>query len=327
VPTPITDDDGLAGALADSGLVGYVTEVRADPGPPASAVGAAALRTGARERAAARPPGPEMYRVRDFTVPGSPAVSVRLYEPAPDARPLVVYFHGGGWVFGDLASHDRPCRRLAHSADVTVLAVDYRRAPEDPWPSAIEDALAVVRWVRTGNGPVSADAGIALAGDSAGGSIAALTCLWLRDAGERQPDLQVMAYADLDLTLAQPSMEINGHGWGFDIEDARWYAEQWVPDADRRSDPRVSPLFEPDLRGVAPAVIVTAEHDIVRDEGNAYAAALAAAGVPVTHRCEPGQVHGFINLDGVSDAARDAGERLWGDIGRLLHAQRHRSQG
>jgi acetyl esterase len=261
-----------------------------------------------------------MHRVRDFTVPGSPAVAVRLYEPAPASRPLVVYFHGGGWVFGDLASHDRPCRRLAHAADVSVLAVDYRRAPEEPWPAAIEEALAVVRWVRSGNAPVSADAGVALAGDSAGGSIAALTCLWLRDAGERQPDLQVMAYADLDLTLAQPSMELNGHGWGFDIEDARWYADQWVADADRRSDPRVSPLFEPDLRGLASAVIVTAEHDIVRDEGNAYAAGLAAAGVPVAHRCEPGQVHGFVNLDSISHAAHDAGERLWQDIGRLLHA-------
>jgi acetyl esterase len=168
---------------------------------------------------------------------------------------------------------------------------------------------------------------MALAGDSAGGSIAALTCLWLRDAGERQPDLQVMAYADLDLTLAQPSVELNGHGWGFDIEDARWYAEQWVPDQDRRSDPRVSPLFEPYLGGLAPAVIVTAEHDITRDEGNAYAAALAAAGVPVVHRCEPGQVHGFINLDGVSEAARDAGERLWDDVGRLLPASGGRPRG
>ena len=233
--------------MTDPGLASFIDDVRAHPGPPASEVGAAGLRAAAEERAAARPRGPQLHRVRDFTVPGAPAVAVRLYEPAPDARPLVVYFHGGGWVFGDLASHDRACRRLAQAADVTVLAVDYRRAPEDPWPAAIEDALAVVRWVRSGNAPASADAGLAVTGDSAGGSIAALTCLWLRDSGERQPDLQVLAYADLDLTLAQPSMEINGHGWGFDIEDARWYAEQWVPDADRRSDPRVSPLFEPDL--------------------------------------------------------------------------------
>jgi acetyl esterase len=247
-----------------------------------------------------------------------PPVATRLYEPAPGARPLVVYFHGGGWVFGDLASHDRACRRLAHAADVSVLAVDYRRAPEHPWPAAVEDALAVVRAVRRGETPVDPSAGLALAGDSAGGSIAALTCLWLRDAGEPQPDLQALIYADLDLTLAQPSVLQKAHGWGFDIEDARWFAEQWVPDATRRGDPRVSPLFEADLAGLAPALVVTAEHDLTRDEGNAYAAALASAGVPVRHRCEKGQVHGFINLDTVSDAARDAGERVWRDIAALL---------
>jgi acetyl esterase len=310
---------GRIEGLADAGLAAFVAEVRADPGPPARVAGAAGLRAGAEERAAAKPRGPELHRVRDVLVPGAPPVATRLYEPAADARPLVVYFHGGGWVFGDLTSHDRACRRLAQAADVCVLAVDYRRAPEDPWPSAVEDALTVVRWIRSGASTLTPDAGLAVAGDSAGGSIAALTCLWLRDAGEAQPDLQALAYADLDLTLAQPSMESNGHGWGFDVEDARWYAEQWVPDASRRSDPRVSPLFEPDLRGLAPALIVTAEHDVVRDEGNAYAAALAAAGVPVVQRCEPGQVHGFINLDGISEAARDAGERFFRDIGTLLH--------
>jgi acetyl esterase len=142
--------------------------------------------------------------------------------------------------------------------------------------------------------------------------------LWLRDAGERQPDLQALAYADLDLTLTQPSVEAKGQGFGFDADDAQWFAEQWVPDVRRRSDPRVSPLHEPDLAGLAPALVVTAEHDLTRDEGDVYAAALSAAGVAVLHRCEPGQVHGFINLDGMSDAARDCGDRLWGDVGRLL---------
>ncbi len=313
-------DDFLPGELADAGLETFVAEVRSNPGPPARSTGAAGLRRAAAERAAARPPGPELYRVRGLTAPGDVPVAARLYEPAPDERPLVVYFHGGGWVFGDLASHDRVCRRLAHVAGVAVLAVDYRRAPEYPWPAAIEDALAVVRWIRNGTAPAAGSSGLALMGDSAGGSIAALTCLWLRDAGEPQPDLQVLAYPDLDLTLAHPSMERKGRGWGFDAEDALWFAEQWVPEASRRSDPRVSPLFEPDLRGLAPAVVVTAEHDVTRGEGDAYAAALAAAGVPVVHRCERGQVHGFINLDVVSDAARDAGERLWADVQNYLSA-------
>jgi acetyl esterase/lipase len=307
-------------ALADGGLAAYVADVRSNPGPAVSAIGAAGLRAAVRERAASRPVGPRLQEVRDLCIPGDAPIPARLYRPTAADRPLVVYFHGGGWVFGDLSSHDRACRRLARTADVAVLAVEYRLAPEHPWPAGIEDALTAVRWIRRGDAPVAATMGLAVAGDSSGGTIAALACLWLRDAGEPQPDLQALINPDMDLTLAHPSVETNGHGWGFDIEDARWFAEQWVPDAGRRADPRVSPLFEPDLSGLAPALIVTAEHDLARDEGNAYAAALARAGVPVTHRCERGQVHGFINLDTLSEAAADAGERLWCDIGTLLRA-------
>ena len=312
--------DPVAG-LADVELAGYVSQVRADPGPPAREVGAAGLRAGAEQRAAARPAGPSLAEVRDLTVPAPTPIVTRLYRPTKADLPLVVYFHGGGWVFGDLDTHDRACRRLASSAEVAVLAVHYRRAPEHPWPAAVEDALAVLHWLRGDQAPVAVTSGLAVAGDSAGGTIAALACLWLRDRGEPQPDLQVLAYPDIDLTLAQPSMTSKASGWGFDAADALWFAEQWVPDARRRSDPRVSPLFEPDLTGLAPAVIVTAEHDVARDEGNAYAAALAAAGVRVKHRCERGQVHGFINLDGISEAAREAGERLWQDVRRGLHVE------
>ena len=300
--------------LADAGLAAYVSQLRADPGPPAREVGAAGLRAGAEQRAAARPAGPSLAEVRDLTAPAPTPIPTRLYRPALADVPLVVYFHGGGWVFGDLATHDRACRRLASAAGVSVLAVHYRRAPEHPWPAALEDALAVLRWLRDDRTPVAVSGGLAVAGDSAGGTIAALACLCLRDLGEPQPDLQVLAYPEMDLTLAQPSMRLKASGWGFDAADALWFAEQWVPDVNRRSDPRVSPLFEPALTGLAPAVIVTAEHDVARDEGNAYAAALAAAGVPVEHRCERGQVHGFLNLDGISEAARSAGERLWQDI-------------
>jgi acetyl esterase len=305
--------------LADAALAGYVAELRAHLGPPAREVGVDALRAAAEQRAAIRPAGPRLEEVRDLTVPGTAPIPARLYRPSRDDRPLVVYFHGGGWIFGDLSSHDRMCRRLATAADVAILAVDYRRAPEHPWPAAVQDGLAVLRWLRSGQADVAAGSGLAVAGDSAGATIAALTCLWLRDAGERQPDLQVLAYPHTDLTFAQPSVEAKAHGWGLDADDARWFAEQWVPDSARRADPRVSPLLEPDLTGLAPALIVTAEHDPLRDEGNAYAAALEAVGGRVTHRCERGQVHGFINLDAVSGAAVEAGGRLWGDVKNLLH--------
>lgn len=315
---PDNQDDELAEGLADGSLAAYVAQLRAHPGPPARDIGVAGLRAGAPQRAAARQPGPQLQEVRDLTVPGAWPIPARLYRPAPDERPLVVYFHGGGWIFGDLSSHDRVCRRLARAADVAVLAVDYRRAPEHAWPAAVEDALAVMRWLRSGQAAVAAGSALAVAGDSAGGTIAALTCLWLRDAGEPQPGLQVLACPHTDLTFSQPSIEEKGHGWGLDGDDIRWFAEQWVPHANRRADPRVSPLLEPDLSGLAPALIVTANHDPLRDEGDAYAAALAAAGVPVTHRCEREQLHGFINLDIISHAAMEAGERLWRDIQSLI---------
>lgn len=314
----MTESTDFADRLADSGLVAFIAELRADPGPLARAVGAAALRAASQQRAATRPPGPELEEVRDLTVPAAVPVPARLYRPGPGNRPLVVYFHGGGWVFGGLSSHDRMCRRLARGAALDVLAVDYRRSPEHPWPAAVEDAVAVVRWIRSGQGPVTVESGLGVAGDSAGATIAALTCLWLRDLGEPQPDLQVLANPHADLTFAQPSVQEKAQGWGLDADDARWFAEQWVPDPRQRADPRVSPLCEPDLTGLAPALIVTAEHDPLRDEGDAYAAALTAAGVAVTHRCERGLVHGFINLDGISGAAGEAGERLWRDVETLM---------
>jgi acetyl esterase len=200
-----------------------------------------------------------------------------------------------------------------------VLAVDYRRAPEHPWPAAVDDALAVLRWLRGGQDVIAASSGVAVAGDSAGATIAALTCLRLRDAGEPQPDLQLLACPHTDLTFAHPSVAAKAQGWGLDADDARWFAAQWVPDTTSRADPRVSPLHEADLAGLAPAVLVTAEHDPLRDEGDAYAASLIAAGVGVRHRCERGLVHGFINLDQVSEAAGDAGERLWRDVRSLMH--------
>jgi acetyl esterase len=311
VPNP--PDDGLA----DPQLTAYVTGLRTDTGPTARVSGAGQLRAASARRAAARPTGPELPLVVDLTVGAEVPVPVRLYRPTLQPRPLLVYFHGGGWTIGDLASHDRLCRQLARGADVAVLAVDYRRAPEHPWPAAVHDALTVVRWARAAPEQVGTST-VGVAGDSAGGTLAALCCLSLRDAGEPQPAVQVLAYPNTDLTLSRPSVQAKASGWGLDADDARWFAEQWVPDPARRADPRVSPLFEPDLTGLAPAVVVTAEHDPLRDEGNAYATALTAAGVPVLHRTEPGLIHGFLGLDLISPAASHAAQRLINDVTRCL---------
>jgi acetyl esterase len=259
-----------------------------------------------------------MAAVVDLTVPGEPAVPVRMYRPKVEPQALLIFFHGGGWTIGDLDSHDRICRRLALAAGVAVLAVDYRRGPEHPWPAAVDDALTVFRWAGSEAPALVGSTHVGVAGDSAGGTIAALCCLRLRDAGEPQPTMQALVYPNTDLTFAQPSVKQKATGWGLDSDDAIWFAEQWVSDPELRTNPRVSPLLEPNLAGLAPAIVVTAEHDPLRDEGNAYAAALSAAGVPVVHRVEVGEVHGFLALDTVSDAAAEAAGRVAADISEGL---------
>ncbi|MHB1802915.1 MAG: alpha/beta hydrolase, partial [Actinomycetes bacterium] len=198
------EPDGLG--LADHELAAYVQQLRARPGASARALGAEGLREGSAQRAAARPPGPELAKVEDLT--SDNGVRVRLYRPHLEPRPLLVYVHGGGWTLGNLTSHDRLCRLLSHGADVAVLAVDYRRAPEHPWPAAVEDAVAAVRWARREAVDLVGTSVIGVGGDSAGGNIATLACLELRDAGEQVPDAQVLAYPNTDLTFSQTSVEV-----------------------------------------------------------------------------------------------------------------------
>ncbi|MHC3467964.1 alpha/beta hydrolase [Streptomyces sp. 7R007] len=303
-------------SLADAELTAFVSAVRRDPGPPARVVGAVELRRAQRLRAEARPPGPRVEHVEDLPAGGSPAVRARLYRPSAASRPLVVFLHGGMWTIGDLESHDRACRRLALATGAAVLGVDYRRAPEHPWPAAVDDCVAVLRWAAADGGPV------VVMGDSAGGNLAALACLRLRDEGGPVPAAQVLAYPNTDLTLSSPSARTKATGWGLTTDDVAWGAEQWVPDPARRADPRVSPLHAADLGGLPPAVVVTAEHDPLRDEGDAYAARLAEAGVAVRHRCEAGMVHGFLTLDTLSPAAAQAGDRVFAEVADLLDGVR-----
>lgn len=315
------EDSDLAD-LADDELAAFVSMVRSDSGPSARELGVTELRKAQRERVRAQPRGPEIGTVRDLTV-GESAIPVRLYRPDGEPRGTVVFLHGGMWSIGDLESHDRACRRLAATIDVTVVAVDYRRAPEHVWPAAVDDAVAALRWARA-----EADAGatagavgtagpLVVMGDSAGGNLATLACLRLRQAGDPLPALQVLAYPNTDLTLSHPSVQTKGSGWGLDADAVAWGAENWVPDPARRADPDVSPLYA-DLHDLPPAIVVTAEHDPLRDEGDAYADRLAQAGVPVRHRCETGLIHGFLTLDLVSPAAAAAGERIFADVAELM---------
>lgn len=305
--------------LADHELAAFLKDLNARQVPPAAEIGADAMRAGAAERAAAKPQGPQMS-ISHLSVPpgGTPA---RLYRPAGAAPALVLFLHGGGFVIGDLDTHDRACRRLADRSGVSVLALDYRRAPEHPWPAAVDDTVAALRWIasRPAVLELPAEAAVAVAGDSAGGTLAALACLRLRDeAPAAAPALQLLIYANTDLANSGASMQEEGHGFGLEAGDLEWSNAQWVPDPALRTDPRVSPLREPDLAGLPAAIVITCEHDPLRDQGEAYAERLRAAGVPVRQRREARMVHNFLLWDTISPACAAAGDRVADDLAAAL---------
>lgn len=274
--------------------------------PPVAIPDLQELREQIRARNGKRPRGPELPLVEDFPGPGG--LALRRYGHG-EPRPVLVFVHGGAWVLGDLDTHDRTCRRIAAACGVEVLAVDYRLAPEHPCPTGIDDVAAVLRWARPW----------AVAGDSAGGYLATLACLRLRDAGESVPAAQILLCPNTDLTLSQPSVEEKGTGYGLDADFLAWAVEQWAPDHEQRLDPMLSPIRIPDLRGLPRTVLVTAEHDALRDEGEAYAKRLTEAGISVTYRCEPGLVHGYIQgMDLTSPEAAAAHERVFVDIRALV---------
>ncbi|HEX9682688.1 MAG TPA: alpha/beta hydrolase [Acidimicrobiales bacterium] len=255
---------------------------------------------------AATPPGPELVTVRDLEVPGAVGkIGARLYCAGDDpaGRPAIVFFHGGGHCIGDLDSHDAVCRHQADRTGATVLSVDYRLAPEHPFPAAHDDAVAATRWVCGHHDSV------ALLGDSAGGNLVATVALALRADDSSPIAAQAMVYPAVDVRSEHPSVVDNAEGWMLTAEQMRWFAHHYLgadPSPERRADPRVSPLAAGDLSGLPPALIVTAGFDPLRDEGDAYAAALEAAGVEVEHHRFPGMIHTFFNLIGFIDEAERA---------------------
>jgi len=297
-------------SLADPELAEWVAGMRG--GPVTFDVEEA--RAQGRARALARPRGPELRRVTDREIDGPAGpLALRLYEPERAGRRAIVYLHGGMWMLGDLESHDRTCRLLAEATSARVLAVDFRRAPEHPWPAAVEDGLVAVAWAAA---ELGADSPV-LAGDSSGGHLALLVALRLREQGGPVGGL-LLANPNTDLRLDSRSIEELGHGWGLDADSLRWAVAHWLPPGVAPEDPAVSPLLA-DLSGLPPTVLITADHDPLRDEGNALAEALRDARVPVVHRCEPGMVHGFIqNLDLVSPGAARATARFHRDARALV---------
>ncbi|MGB3683751.1 MAG: alpha/beta hydrolase [Rubrobacteraceae bacterium] len=265
-----------------------------------------------RQVAVSNGPPVSVGGVRDLEIDGHAGkLAARLYSPDEPVSqlggrpPLIVFFHGGGFVVGDLDTHDAPCRLLCRHAGAQVLAVDYRLAPEHPFPAALEDGQAALRWAAAHAAGLGADPDrVVIAGDSAGGNIATIVSWQANRDGGPAPDLQVLLYPATDARSTR-SREMFGEGFLLNRELLEWFTAQYTVGADP-SDPRLSILQAGSFEGVAPAFIVTAGFDPLRDEGEAYAEALRAAGVPVAVRRFPGLVHGFCNIIGTSPASRDA---------------------
>ncbi|MFC8849163.1 MULTISPECIES: alpha/beta hydrolase fold domain-containing protein [unclassified Micromonospora] len=268
---------------------------------------------------------PPVATIENTAVPGpAGAIPVRVYRPAATAarrRPTLLWIHGGGWVTGSLETGDIAARVLAEQAELVVLSVDYRLAPEHPWPAGLDDVTAVLRWAHDHVGSLGGDPSrIAVGGDSAGGNLAAVAAHTARDLGiPLAAQLLVYPVVDADLDTARhPSRRENAHGYYVTWPDIEWCVTAYLPSTADPHDPRISPLYEPDLTGLAPAVVLTAEYDTLRDEGDAYASALESAGVPVTHLRLSGLVHGALDMAGVSPTARDALSRAATALRRLL---------
>jgi acetyl esterase len=252
---------------------------------------------------------PPVGAVTAVTVPGPVGVlPVTIYTPVGTGPfPLLLYFHGGGFVLPSLPHHDWLCRALCHGAGCVVLAVDYRLAPEAPFPAAADDCMAVTRWAAQHSADL--DAGptrLAVAGDSSGGALAAVTALRCRDEGGPPLVAQLLlcpltAYP----TPPTPSGLAYARGYMLTREQLLWYLHQYVS-ASAAAHPYAFPLAAPDLRELPPALIITAEYDLLRDEGERYAARLRAAGVPTTLTRYPGMIHGFFAMPGLLDQAQQA---------------------
>jgi acetyl esterase len=239
----------------------------------------------------------EVDEVVDLLIPGPGGkLRVRVYRPlSTEILPVVIWFHGGGWVVGTLDSHDPVCRALANRTPCVVVAVDYRLAPEAPFPAAVEDSWAATQWVAHEALKLGGDASrIVVAGDSAGGNLAAAVALRARDSG-LDLALQVLVYPVTDADLDSESYSRLASGLNLTRAKMAWYWQQYLGGAEG-SHPEASPLRAPDLAGVAPALVQTAEHDPLLSEGEAYAARLAEAGVPVTLTRYDGMIHGFIRM-------------------------------
>ena len=274
-----------------------------------------------------QPAPPAVAQVRDLQSEGPHgAIPLRLYRPLGASEsaslPVLVYYHGGGWVIGDLDTHDTLCRELSNGADCAVVAVDYRMGPEHRFPAAVDDCLAATRWVRSHAGELCLDATrLAVGGDSAGGNLAAVISIAARDAGDLPIAYQLLIYPATDQRRNTPSHTSNGQGYLLTTDTMDYFTGHYITDPAQYTDWRASPLLHTDLTRLPPALVLTAGYDPLRDEGAAYAEALTAAGNRATYVCFERQIHGFITMGKVLDEANSAVALCAAELKRALAAR------
>jgi acetyl esterase len=272
------------------------------------------------------PPSPPIPIVRDVLIPSTAGpVSARFYRSNDDAAacPLLVFFHGGGWMLGSVDSYDTICRRLAIKGNCAVLSVEYRLAPETTFPGAIDDSYAATAWAaRNAVGLRIDPRAIAVGGDSAGGNIAAVLAQLSHDSGDFNVALQVLIYPCTDMSREYPSYVRNATGYMLTRAAMSWFIATYVPNAADRLDPRASPLLRPNLAGLARALIISAEFDPLVDDNQAYARKLEQAGVPTRYEFFPGVHHPFFTLGAYIDDASRAEDMIAEELRALTHNQR-----
>ncbi len=293
----------------DRQVQALVDQMAAMDAPPIQELSVADVRAG-MARMVALAEAPEVGETKELQVPISgETVPVRLYRPAglTGTQPLLVWFHGGGWVVGDLETADPTARDLCARSEIPVASVDYPLAPERPFPGPPEACYQVVRWLADHASEVGVDASrLAVGGDSAGGNLAAVCALLARDRGGPPLAFQLLVYPATDCLGSYPSVRQNGEGYLLTADAMAWFAAKYLPDGCDPKDPAASPIYAADLAGLPPALVITAQYDPLRDEGEAYAKRMEQVGVPVTASRYDGMVHGFFGMTAVVESAQKA---------------------
>ena len=273
-----------------------------------------------------QPAPPSVGEVRELSADGPHgSIPLRLYRPLKRVEsngaklPVLVYYHGGGWVIGDLDTHDTLCRELANASGCAVVAVDYRKAPEHGCASGVDDCVSALRWLRRESSALGLDADrLAVGGESAGGNRAAVVALSARDAGDPPIRFQLLIYPATDMRRGAPSHTTNGAGYLLTRDTVTYFHDHYIDDLEHDHDWRASPLLHTDLANLPPALVLTAGYDPLRDAGHQYAVALTQAGNRATYVCFERQIHGFITMGRVLDEANAAVSMCAAELRRAL---------